>query len=107
MTKIGKVHIGTMGWSYTFWLGKLYPKECKPEQFLSQYSKHFDTVEVNSTFYRIPYKSTVTKWRDQTPAEFIFSAKFPRVITHEKMLRNCEKRVREVSRHDLLVTGQG
>ena len=88
---MGRAHIGTMGWSYRFWTGNLYPEDHKPDEFLSDYSRHFDTVEVDSTFYRIPNKDTIMKWHDQTPPEFIFSAKFPRAITHEKMLRNCER----------------
>lgn len=90
---MSKVHIGTMGWSYSFWTGKLYPTGCKPEEYLTEYSKHFDTVEVDSTFYRIPYKRTVAKWRTQTQPGFIFSAKFPQAITHEKLLVDCEEEV--------------
>ncbi|HVO37182.1 MAG TPA: DUF72 domain-containing protein [Candidatus Acidoferrum sp.] len=88
---MGNVHIGTMGWSYNFWLGTFYPNGTPPDRFLTEYSKHFDTVEVDNTFYRIPDKETVAKWRDQTPKGFLFSAKIPRVITHQKMLRNCEQ----------------
>jgi uncharacterized protein YecE (DUF72 family) len=86
-----KVHIGTMGWSYNFWTSGFYPTDLAPENFLSEYAKHFDTVEVDNTFYRIPSKETVEKWRDQTPPNFLFSAKFPRRITHEKMLKDCEE----------------
>ncbi|MDQ1279296.1 MAG: hypothetical protein QG670_556 [Thermoproteota archaeon] len=89
-----KIHIGTMGWSYSFWIGKLYTAGCKPEEYLSEYSKHFDTVEVDSTFYRIPYKSTVAKWKTQTQPEFIFSAKFPKAITHDKRLVDCEEELK-------------
>jgi uncharacterized protein YecE (DUF72 family) len=88
-----KIHVGTMGWSYDFWVGNLYPLGTSPDQYLSEYSKHFDTVEVDSTFYRIPYESTVTNWRDQTPDNFLFSVKFPRVITHLKLLKNCGETV--------------
>ena len=91
---MAKVHIGTMGWSYDFWTGNFYPKDLLPQNFLSEYAKHFHTVEVDNTFYRIPSKDTVANWRDQTPADFLFSVKFPRRITHEKMLRNCEDIVR-------------
>jgi uncharacterized protein YecE (DUF72 family) len=89
-----KIHIGTMGWSYDFWTSNFYPKDAKPDSFLSEYAKHFHTVEVDNTFYRIPSKDTVVKWRDQTPPEFLFSAKFPRRITHEKMLKDCDEIVR-------------
>jgi uncharacterized protein YecE (DUF72 family) len=86
-----KIHIGTMGWSYKFWVGNFYPKNLKTDDFLSEYSKHFNTVEIDNTFYRVPRKETVTKWRDQAPSGFLFSAKFPRKITHLKQLQNCEE----------------
>ena len=89
-----KVHIGTMGWSYSFWTGGFYPADLAPENFLSEYAMHFDTVEVDNTFYRIPSKDTVEKWRGQTSPNFLFSAKFPRRITHEKMLKDCEEVVK-------------
>jgi uncharacterized protein YecE (DUF72 family) len=88
--RIGKVHVGTMGWSYGFWLGSFYPDGLKPKDFLAEYSKHFDTVELDNTFYRIPSVSTSKAWKEQTPEGFLFSAKFPRVITHIKMLQDCE-----------------
>lgn len=86
-----RVHIGTMGWSYNFWVGNFYPKGLKSTEFLTEYSKHFHTVEVDNTFYRVPNKSTLEKWKERTPPEFLFSAKFPQVITHQKMLRDCEQ----------------
>jgi uncharacterized protein YecE (DUF72 family) len=86
-----KLHVGTMGWSYDFWRGSFYPKDSASESFLSEYAKRLHTVEVDNTFYRIPSKDTVENWRDQTPADFVFSVKFPRRITHEKMLKDCEE----------------
>jgi len=88
---MNKIHVGTMGWSYRFWADSFYPKGLESERFLSEYSKHFNTVEVDSTFYRIPSKSTISKWKEQTPDDFLFSAKFPRTITHEKMLKDCKE----------------
>lgn len=85
------VHIGTMGWSYGFWKGKFYPETLSSKDFLGYYSKQFGTVEVDSTFYRIPRKTSVTNWKDQTPTGFIFSLKFPQVITHIKMLKDCKE----------------
>jgi uncharacterized protein YecE (DUF72 family) len=90
---MSRVHIGTMGWSYRFWIGNFYPKDLGAEEFLTECSKYFNTVEVDSTFYRVPYESTVTKWKSQTPADFLFSAKFPKTVTHVKMLENCENEV--------------
>jgi uncharacterized protein YecE (DUF72 family) len=80
-----------MGWSYDFWVGNFYPENTEASGFLTEYSKHFDTVEADSTFYRIPSQDTIEKWREQTPQNFLFSAKFPRIITHKKMLKDCEE----------------
>ena len=85
----GNAHIGTMGWSYSFWTGNFYPKGTSAEDLLTEYSKHFDTVEVDNTFYRIPYASTVRRWKERTPSSFLFAAKFPKTITHDKMLVDC------------------
>jgi len=98
-----KLHIGTMGWSYDFWVGNFYPEGLAREKFLSEYSKHFNTVEVDRTFYGLPFKETILKWKDQIPEDFIFSVKFPRLITHEKMLKNCEEDVKRfIARISLL-----
>src|SRR4030067_3719780 len=88
-----KVHVGTMGWSYNFWRGTFYPSEMRSSEFLNEYSKHFDTVEVDNTFYRIPSMETLENWKKQTPAGFLFSAKFPQNITHRRMLKDCEQDV--------------
>ena len=87
------LHVGTMGWSYGFWKGNFYPENLSPKEFLSYYAKQFGTVEVDSTFYRIPREQSVIDWREQTPAGFVFSLKFPQVITHVKMLKDCQEEV--------------
>jgi uncharacterized protein YecE (DUF72 family) len=89
-----RLHVGTMGWSYDFWKGNFYPELLAPKQFLAYYAKQFGTVEVDSTFYRIPLRQSVTDWKTQTPEGFLFSLKFPRVITHVKMLENCQEETR-------------
>jgi uncharacterized protein YecE (DUF72 family) len=86
-----KIHVGTMGWSYDFWAGNFYPPETDSREYLTEYAKHFSSVEVDNTFYRIPSEATVKKWKDQTPSDFIFSVKFPRIITHVKKLKSCER----------------
>jgi uncharacterized protein YecE (DUF72 family) len=83
-------HLGTIGWSYNFWKGKFYPSKTAPKNYLVYYATQFNTVEVDSTFYRIPTRPTVTNWKQQTPDDFRFSPKFPQTITHVKMLRECE-----------------
>ena len=87
---MGKVHIGTMGWSYSFWKENFYPKNLTSRDFLAYYATQFNTVEVDSTFYRIPRKQSVVDWKEQTPSGFLFSLKFPRMITHVKMLKDCQ-----------------
>jgi uncharacterized protein YecE (DUF72 family) len=84
------LYLGTIGWSYNFWRGKFYPDKTAPKDYLVYYSSQFNTVEVDSTFYRIPTPQTVAKWKEQTPEDFCFSLKFPQVITHLKMLKNCQ-----------------
>ena len=80
-----------MGWSYGFWKGNFYPEDLVSKEFLAYYAKHFGTVEVDSTFYRIPRRQSVLDWKEQTPEGFVFSLKFPQVITHVKMLKDCEE----------------
>jgi uncharacterized protein YecE (DUF72 family) len=79
------LYIGTMGWSYNFWLNNFYPPATKAENFLKEYSKIFNTVEVNSSFYRVPTVTTLKNWKNQTPENFLFSLKVPKKITHEKL----------------------
>jgi uncharacterized protein YecE (DUF72 family) len=86
-----RLHVGTMGWSYGFWKGKFYPEGLVSKEFLAYYAKRFSTVEVDSTFYRIPRRQSVADWKARTPEGFVFSLKFPRVITHVKMLKGCEE----------------
>jgi len=62
----------------------------KPPDFLSYYAKQFKTVEIDSTYYGTPSESTVTGWYEKTPPDFVFAAKVPQVVTHEKMLNDCE-----------------
>jgi len=85
------LHLGTIGWSYSFWKGPFYPNKTVSKDFLAYYATRFDTVEVDSTFYRIPNVQAVTNWKNQTPKSFTFSLKFPGVITHVKMLKNCQR----------------
>ena len=86
-----QLHVGTMGWSYDFWKGIFYPESLASKEFLAYYAKQFCTVEVDSTFYRIPRTRSVTDWKMQTPEGFLFALKFPQVITHVKMLKDCEE----------------
>ena len=84
---MGTISLGTMGWSYPFWVGKLYAPKTDSKHFLEAYARHYNTVEINNTFYRIPRKTTVELWKSQTPAEFQFAVKMPRKITHVQPLQ--------------------
>ena len=83
--------LGTQGWAYKSWIGAFYPASTKSGNYLTEYSKHFRAIEIDSTFYGIPRPHSVEQWRDATPADFRFTAKFPQIITHEKMLQDAER----------------
>jgi uncharacterized protein YecE (DUF72 family) len=80
----GKVLMGTSGWSYKEWIGPFYSK--MDRSMLQAYTKVFRTVEIDSTFYRYPSKGTVMGWTRYSPEEFVYTAKLPGLITHEKKL---------------------
>jgi uncharacterized protein YecE (DUF72 family) len=89
--KLSGLRMGTSAFTAAGWPGTFYPKGLKPTEYLSFYSKHFNTVEIDSTFYSTPSEETVTRWREQTPEDFIFAAKAPQIITHEKCMQQCEE----------------
>ncbi len=77
------VFVGTSGFSYKDWLGNFYPQFCPDADFLRYYSTIFKTVEIDSTYYRIPTQPMIDRWNDVTPDNFTFTAKFPSSVTHE------------------------
>jgi uncharacterized protein YecE (DUF72 family) len=84
-------YIGCSGWSYSSWQGPFYPKGIKNSKWLKYYSRVFDYVEVDSSFYRIHNEFMVKNWYKRTPPNFRFAAKFPKVLTHNKRLRNIDE----------------
>lgn len=86
-------HLGGTGWSIPEWVGTFYKKGSKPDQFLTQYASVFNTVEGNTTFYRVPDEQTIRKWTESVPSQFKFCFKFPKEITHIKRLHNIEHEV--------------
>lgn len=78
--------IGTQGWNYDFWSGRFYPLGTKSIDRLELYSRAFDTVEIDSTFYAMPPAGRFRSWYERTPAGFLFTAKLPREITHDARL---------------------
>src|SRR6266481_6044277 len=85
------IRIGTSAFTAAGWSGTFYPKSLKPADYLSYYAQHFDTVEVDSTFYAIPNARVVRSWDAKTPNGFLFAAKVPQEITHEKVLKDCDE----------------
>jgi uncharacterized protein YecE (DUF72 family) len=81
-----QVRIGCSGWMYDDWRGRLYPDKLAKRRWLERYAEVFDTVEVNSTFYRLARREAVAGWVSQTPPEFLFAVKASRYLTHIKRL---------------------
>jgi len=87
-----KFYVGVSGFSYAGWKGTFYPEDLKTEDFLSYYSKHLMSVEINSSFYAPPRLNVLKNWSDKTGKEFKFSFKAPRKITHISKLGNGSSR---------------
>ena len=85
------LYIGCSGWSYSSWEGPFYPSNIDNRLMLPYYSKIFNYVEIDSTFYNIPSQQMVKNWNKRTPNNFRFTVKFPKIITHEKRFRDVEK----------------
>ncbi len=83
---MAEIRIGTSGWHYKHWLNDFYPAGLPSEKMFSWYARHFNTVEINNTFYRLPSEEALIRWREMAPADFIFSVKASRFITHMKRL---------------------
>jgi uncharacterized protein YecE (DUF72 family) len=86
-------YLGCPGWGVKTWVGRLFPSGTRATEFLERYAEVFNTVEGNTTFYALPSAETVARWRDQVPAEFRFCFKFPREISHDKLLIDCAAEV--------------
>ncbi len=83
-----RVRIGTSGWHYKHWCGPFYQEKLPASRMLADYFKHFDTVEINNSFYKLPSAETFRCWRDSTPPGFCFAVKGSRFITHMKKLKD-------------------
>jgi uncharacterized protein YecE (DUF72 family) len=87
------VRIGCSGWNYASWRGDFYPKGCPQRRWLEHYAQSFDTVEVNTTFYRLPKREAVANWVQTAPPGFLFTIKSSRYLTHMKRLTDMEQGV--------------
>lgn len=88
------VRVGCSGWQYDHWRGRLYPQREPKRRWLELYAQQFDTVEVNSTFYRLARRDAVAGWVAQTPERFLFAVKASRYLTHVKRLVGIEEGIK-------------
>jgi len=84
------VRIGTSGYHYKHWVDTFYPPKTPASKMLDYYVRHFDTLELNNSFYRLPTIAAFESWRDATPTNFVFAVKASRFITHNKKLKDPE-----------------
>jgi uncharacterized protein YecE (DUF72 family) len=89
----GMLLVGTSGWQYQDWRGRLYPQKLPQRLWLEHYVEGFATVEVNNAFYRLPERTTFENWRKRTPEDFVVAVKMSRYLTHIKRLRDPEEPV--------------
>lgn len=93
------LYIGCSGFYNNDWKGSLYPENAQSKDFLILYSHTFNTVEINSTFYRKPTAKTLLKWHNETPEYFKFFIKIPKSISHEKHLKDSKEEISEFCSH--------
>lgn len=86
----GELRVGTSGYQYDHWKGLFYPDDLAKGKWFEHYASHFDTVEINNTFYNLPEVSTFESWHDRAPDGFCYALKFSRYGTHMKKLKDAE-----------------
>ena len=86
---LGRLWVGTSGWSYANWQGPFYPTALKRTDWLGHYARHLRSVEVNNSFYHLPREAMLAGWAQRTPADFLFAVKAWRAITHYRRLKDC------------------
>ncbi len=87
----GQIYIGTSGWNYKTWKGLFYPENVRQADLLRKYAESFSTVELNTSFYHVPKKTSVETWAEQSPDNFLFACKASRYLTHMKKLKEPEE----------------
>jgi uncharacterized protein YecE (DUF72 family) len=81
--------VGCAKWGRKDWIGAIYPEKTKEADFLEHYAKHFNSIELNATFYKIPTKAQTSAWRKKVGSDFVFCPKFSQSITHIRRLKNA------------------
>lgn len=90
MVADGQLRIGTSGYQYAHWKGAFYPEALPKKRWFEHYTQHFDSVEINNTFYKLPTPETFDQWREAAPDNFEYSLKFSRYGSHIKRLKDPE-----------------
>jgi uncharacterized protein YecE (DUF72 family) len=94
MERAARLRVGTSGFHYEHWRERFYPADLARTEWFEFYARHFDTVEINNTFYRLPEPEVFAAWRDRAPKSFLYSLKFSRFATHLKRLKDPVEPVR-------------
>jgi len=84
----GRLWIGTSGYQYLHWRGLFYPEDMPSRQWFAYYARHFDCVEINNTFYRLPRARVFDAWRRAAPRGFRYALKYSRYGSHMKRLKD-------------------
>ncbi len=87
----GRLRVGTSGWHYPHWRGAFYPGGMPSAEYLGFYAGHFDTVELNNSFYRLPSREQFAAWAAAVPSDFVFTVKASRYLTHRKKLKDPQE----------------
>ena len=98
------IYLGTQGWSYKDWVGSLYPPRTASRDYLAHYAEHFDAVELDTTFYGTPSADRIALWDRSTSGDFQFTAKTPRIVTHDRRLVDADDDFTEFMR---VISGLG
>jgi len=96
--KADRLWVGTSGWYYNHWIGRFYPEDLDKKDWLDFYCRHFSTVEINATFYRMPFENMVRGWASRAPEGFRYAVKGNRRITHLKKLVGVDEDLRDYFR---------
>jgi len=101
-----QIRVGTSGWMYDHWHQRFYPPELPKRRWFDYYAQHFDTVEINNTFYQLPPAERFQQWAAAAPTGFLFAVKANRFLTHRKKLKdaaeplaNFIQRARRLGKH--------
>ncbi|RMG79927.1 MAG: DUF72 domain-containing protein, partial [Bacteroidetes bacterium] len=90
-----RVYVGATGWAMKEWVGTVYPPGAKTRDFLYHYARQFNTIELNTTHYRVPDVPTIERWRRLTPPDFRFCPKLPQTVSHSRFLGKGTEILRE------------